>query len=380
MVDMLKRCMQRPFQNVNNVKGGSMKDHNEKISFFEKYSRKKFLAMMAALTGSIMIPKFIYDVFQGGDKLSAASVSSHTDRLGKVLPLRRLGRSGPTVTNLGVGGYHVGNASDRDAQAIIEKALEEGIRFFDNAPFYGGGIAEKKYGKFLTPKYRDSVFLMTKTLAGSKKSALADLDASLSRMKTDHVDLWQMHSLDSPGDVDSRIENGVLDAFLEAKQKGKVKYFGFTGHSSYKAHMRMLEMIKKYNFKMTSSQMPVNPADPHYKSFITNVVPKCVDAGIGVLAMKTLSDGRFFGGNRGWGRKNVSVKPIVPNILSVEDVLGFVWSLPVTTLISGMENAKQVSQNAALARKTWDWNQAERQKRIDAVAKIAGPDLEFYKN
>jgi aryl-alcohol dehydrogenase-like predicted oxidoreductase len=129
-----------------------------------------------------------------------------------------------------------------------------------------------------------------------------------------------------------------------------------------------------------SSLIHYNPADPHYESFVTHVVPKCVKAGIGVLAMKTLADGRFFGGNKGWRRTNVSVKPIIPAILSVEDVFGFVWSLPITTLVSGMESVQQVSQNAAIARKTWNWNQAERQKRIDAVAPIAGPDLEFYKS
>jgi aryl-alcohol dehydrogenase-like predicted oxidoreductase len=221
---------------------------------------------------------------------------------------------------------------------------------------------------------------MTKTLARDRQGALNDLDNSLSRMKTDYVDLWQVHSLDSPRDVEARVQNGVLDAFAEAQKKGKVRHIGFTGHNSYKAHLRMLEEIKKRDVKMTASQMPINPADPHYESFITHVVPKCVKAEIGILAMKTLADGRFFGGNRGWRRTHVSVKPIIPAILSVEDVFGFVWSLPITTLVSGMESAQQVSQNAAIARLTWNWNQAQRQKRIDAVARIAGPDLEFYKN
>jgi aryl-alcohol dehydrogenase-like predicted oxidoreductase len=181
--------------------------------------------------------------------------------------------------------------------------------------------------------------------------------------------------------VEVRVQNGVLDAFLEARRKGKVRYLGFTGHSYYKANLMMLEELKKRGVKMASSQMPVNPADPHYESFITHVVPKCVEAGIGVPAMKTLADGRFFGGNAGWRRTHVSVKPIIPVILSVEDVLGFVWStLPITTLVSGVENAGQVSQNAAIARKTWNWNQAELQKRINAVAHIAGGDLALYKN
>jgi aryl-alcohol dehydrogenase-like predicted oxidoreductase len=126
--------------------------------------------------------------------------------------------------------------------------------------------------------------------------------------------------------------------------------------------------------------MPVNPADPHYKSFITHVVPTCVEAGIGILAMKTLAYGRFFGGSNGWLHTDVSVKPAIPKVLSLEDVFGFVWSLPITTLISGMENVRQVSQNTAIARKKWNWNKMERQKRIDAVKPFAGPYLEFYKS
>ena len=221
---------------------------------------------------------------------------------------------------------------------------------------------------------------MTKTLARNRASALNDLDVSLSRMKTDYVDLWQVHALEGPEDVEMRLQNGVLDAFLEAREKGKVIHIGFTGHSSYRAHLKMLEEIDKRELKVAASQMPVNPADPHFESFVTHVVPVFVEAGIGVLAMKSLAYGRFFGGNKGWRRTGVSVKPAIPAAISVEDVLGFVWSLPVTTLVSGMESVQQVVQNTAIARKTWDWNQVERQKRIDVMAPFAGPDLEFYKN
>ncbi len=336
--------------------------------------RREFLATLAACTAGLMVPGMLYGA---GNILTASDLS--TDRLGQLLPLRKLGASGPSVTNLCMGGDHVGKLSDKDAQAMIEKALEEGIRFFDNAHIYVGGNAEECYGKFLTPKYRDVSFIMTKSTARDKQTALKELDESLSRMKTDYVDLWQIHAIDSPEDVEQRIQDGVLDAFLEAQQKGKVKNIGFTGHTSYKAHLKMLEEIKKRGIKMTSAQMPINPADPHYESFITHVVPKLVEEGIGVLAMKSLAWGRFFGGNIGWVRKDVNVKPIVPDVLSIEDVFGFVWSLPTTALVSGMETPEQVSQNAASARKTWNWNQAERQKRIDAVAPFSGPDLEFYK-
>ena len=353
-----------------------MKHENENAANLHTgFKRREFMAMLAGCTVGLMVPSLSH-----GEEKIAAATATRSDRLGTLLPLRKLGFSGPAVTNLGVGGAHVGSTSEKDAQAIIEKALAEGVRFFDSAPFYSGGRAEERYGKFLTPKYRDVAFIMTKTLATNRKSALKDLDTSLSRMKTDYVDLWQVHALENPKDVEERVQNGVLDAFLEAQKKGKVRHIGFTGHGSYKAHLKMLEELKKRGVKMAASQMPVNPADPHYESFVTHVVPKCVEAGIGVLAMKTLAYGRFFGGNKGWRRKEASVKPIIPAVLSVEDVFGFVWSLPTTSLVSGMESVQQVSQNAAIARKTWNWNQAERQKRIDAVAPIAGPDLEFYKS
>lgn len=353
-----------------------MKHENENADNQEpEFKRREFMVMLAGCTAGLMVPSLLH-----GEEKPVGATASRSDRLGKLLPLRKLGSSGPVVTNLGVGGDHVGNASEKDAQDIIEKALEEGVRFFDNAPLYSGGKAEERYGKFLTPKYRDVSFIMTKSLAKNRENALKDLDASLSRMKTDYVDLWQVHALENPKDVEERVQNGVIDAFLEAQKKGKVRHIGFTGHGSYRAHLKMLEELKKQGVKMAASQMPVNPADPHFESFVTHVVPKCVEAGIGVLAMKTLVYGRFFGGNRGWRRTESSVKPAIPAVLSVEDVFGFVWSLPITSLVSGMESVEQVSQNAAIARKTWNWNQAERQKRIDAVAPFAGPDLEFYKN
>jgi len=338
-----------------------------------KLKRRELIAMLAGFTASLTVSGYF-----NGENTAAANASA-SDRLGRLLPLRNLGSSGPAVTNLGAGGDHIGRASERDAQAIIEKALEEGIRFFDNAPLYSDGVAEERYGKFLTPNYRDVSFIMTKTLARNKEDALADLDASLSRMRTDYVDLWQVHALETPERVEERIRDGVLDAFLEAQEAGKVRHIGFTGHDSFEGHLTMLDEIENRGMRMAASMMPINPADPHFDSFITNVLPRCVEAGIGVLAMKTLVYGRFFGGTQGWRRTDVSLEPVIPAVISLEDAFGFAWSLPVTCLVSGMESVQQVSQNAAIARETWNWNQAELQRRIDALAPFAGPDLEFYK-
>lgn len=310
---------------------------------------------------------------------SSGAQAPPTDRLGTLLPQRRLGASGPMVTNLGVGGHHVGAVSERAAQALIEKALEEGVRFFDNAPLYSNGLSEERYGRFLTPRYRDVAFVMTKTLARDGEAARKDLDASLSRMKTEYVDLWQLHALESPADVDQRMESGVLDAFLEARAAGRIKHMGFTCHGSPAAHLRMLEVLQERGVTAVSAQMPVNPADPHHTSFVTQALPAAVAAGVGVLAMKTLAFGRFFGGNQGWARTHVSVPPAIPDALSLAEVFGFVWSLPITTLISGMESEEQVVENAALARKSWALEPAERQRLVDAMEPFAGLDLEFYK-
>ena len=171
-----------------------MKHENENAaSLHKRLKRREFITMLAGCTAGLMVPGLFH-----GEETIAAATASRSDRLGKLLPQRKLGSSGPVVTNLGVGGDHVGSASEKDAQLIIEKALEEGVRFFDNAPLYSSGKAEERYGKFLIPKYRDVSFIMTKTLATNRKSALKDLEASLSRMKSDYVDLWQVHALRFP--------------------------------------------------------------------------------------------------------------------------------------------------------------------------------------
>lgn len=326
--------------------------------------RRSFLHGLAGLTSGLMLT--------GADL--ASGPQSASDRLGELLPRRTLGRTGEAVTMLGVGGFHIGRMDDRDAQATIEAALEGGVRFFDSAESYQGGGSERTLGRFLTPKYRDVVFLMTKTTARDAETARRHLEGSLRRLDTDYLDLWQVHSISSPNDVDRRIENGVVEVARKAREEGKVRHLGFTGHRTPRAHAHMLEVADFYE----TVQMPINIADPtpEEKSFILNVLPEAVDRNVGVLAMKTLSNGGFFGGRR--HGEHGPHERIVPQRASIEEALHFAWSLPVSVLITGPDDVDQMKQKIALARSFQGMSEEERADLIDRAAEVAEA-VEFYK-
>jgi uncharacterized protein len=347
--------------------------------------RRQVLLSLAAMTGAVMGCWNRRGEGSGGlpgakGQTLPAAIKTTDDKLGPRLPLRRLGNTGVEVTMLGAGGAHIGDAKESDAQEIIETSLAEGIRFFDTANMYNEGLSEQRLGRYLVPKYRDHVFLMSKSLATSAKTATEDLDTSLRRCGCDYFDLWQIHALKDPEDADNRVANGVLDACERAVKEGKVKLLGFTGHANYKAHLRMLEHVKKRGLPMATAQMPINLVDPHYASFTTNVIKPCVEHGLGILAMKTLAFGRLLGKNLGWQRQDVKLTPIVPELVPLEQALSYVWSLPVSVLISGMENAKQVKQNAAIARTAGTLDDDARLKLIAAFESFGGRDIEFYKD
>lgn len=330
-----------------------------------KKDRRSFLRTLATITGGMMIST---NDIQG-------SFAAPKDRLGDLLPLRKLGKTGEQVTMLGVGGAHIGRADEKTAQAILEAALEGGVRFFDNAESYNSGVAEQKYGKYLVPKYRDVAFIMTKSTARNGKLAQQHLEDSLRRMKTDYVDLWQIHAVSSPADVDARIENGVLEVARKAKESGKARYIGFTGHADFHAHQRMLERTDI----LETCQMPVNCFDSTYKSFINNVLPTLVDRNMGILAMKTLSNGGFFGGTRHFtGGDNPK---LVPDILSLQEALHFVWSLPVSVLITGPDHVEMMREKIGLAKSFKQMREEDRLALIDKVADAGynGKLVEFYK-
>lgn len=337
-------------------------------------NRREVLKSLLGLTAALMTPELFGVVTSA---VPPATPAPTRDRFGELLPQRKLGRKGPMVTMLGLGGAHVGfMASDALAQKTIETAIAGGIRYFETASNYSQGRSETRYGQFLTPKYRDAIFLVTKTQSTDASRARRELDISLQRMKTDYLDLWHMHSLHSPEDVNRRIDAGVLDVLLDAKQKGKVRHLGFTGHVTPDSHLHMLARGAAKGDPFTASQMPINVLDPSYHSFILNYVPKAVAAGVGVLAMKTLSNGGFF---KGQGRLFTSGTKLIPDRLSVAEALYFVWSLPVSVLVSGADNPGMIQEKIDLARSFHAMDEQKRQALVLKVADLAGPSIETYK-
>ena len=324
--------------------------------------RRTFLETLSALTAGILLPAS-----------SPPGPHAARDRHGDVLPRRMLGRTGQAVTMLGVGGWHIGRMSEKNAQATIEAALEGGVRFFDSAEQYQRGGSERYLGKLLVPKYRDEVFLMTKTTATDAATARRHLEASLRRLNTDHLDLWQVHTITSPSDVDTRIAGGVLTVMEEAKAQGKARHVGFTGHARPSAHRRMLERTDLFE----TCQMPINVADVSYQSFIKNVLPVLVERNVGVIAMKTLANGGFFGGSR-HGQHGDNPR-VVPYRVSIREALHFVWSLPVSVVVTGPDDVAQMREKIGLARSFEAMAEPQRQALIDKVADMAGTRVEFYK-
>jgi aryl-alcohol dehydrogenase-like predicted oxidoreductase len=308
---------------------------------------------------------------------TAHAQTEERDRLGEILPKRKLGRTNHYVTMLGTGGYHVGWTTERDAQEVIEAALEGGVRFFDTAESYGAGMSETRYGKYLTPQYRDLVFLMSKSTGKDAKTVKEHLEGTLRRLKTDQLDLYQVHAISTPEDVDSRIQLGVLEVLLKAKEEGKIKYLGFTGHQNPFAHARMLELTKESDI-FDTVLMPVNVLDQSYFSFTQKIMAKALDRNMGILAIKSLADGRFFEKKEqgGW----TSNDPLIPNYLSIKEAMHFVWSLPVTVLISGNENATFMREKIALARSFAKLTDDQKTALINKVKTIAlTGKVEYYK-
>jgi len=309
---------------------------------------------------------------------------TESDRLGDILPQRQLIRNGEKVTTFCLGGYHLGLTDvPKEAQQMIERSLELGIRFFDNARGYNKGRSEEYMGKFLTPKYRKDVFLMTKAPAKTGDGVRKMLDDSLKALNTDYLDLWQIHALGSPEDVDDRINAGVLDAFLEAKEKGKTRYIGFTGHQNPVMVLHFLEFLDKRGLELDTCQMPLNVCDPSFESFEKHALPALLEKEYGVIAMKTMAGGSMMGGRIDTTPQDIATKDI-PDVVGLSDLTlanlhQYVYSLPVSSLCSGNRFLYELDENVAVLKNLKELSESDKQKLVAMAKPYAGMIVENYK-
>ena len=264
---------------------------------------------------------------------------------GELVPHRTLGRTGIQVSALGLGGYHLGSAkSQQEANDMVAAAMDAGVNFFDNAWDYHMGHSEEVIGIALKGK-RDKAVVMTKvcTHGRGKDVAMRQLEESLRRLRTDYLDVWQIHEVIYENDPDLIFApGGAAEALVEAKQQGKVRAIGFTGHKDPSIHLRMLS----HKFPFDTVQMPLNCLDATFRSFETEVLPEARRQGIAVLGMKSL------GG---------SGEIVTHGAATPAEALRYAMSLPVAATISGNESMEVLLQNLATARGFHPMSDAEMQ-------------------
>ena len=266
---------------------------------------------------------------------TAAGVAA-TGRFGhaasaQAVPTRALGRTGERVSSIGLGGYHIGKSSlsDQESIQLIRQAVDRGITFLDNCWDYNDGTSEVRMGKALDGGYRNKVFLMTKIDGRTKSSCAQQIDQSLQRLQTDHVDLMQFHEVIRLEDPDRIFaEGGAMEAMLAAKKAGKVRFIGFTGHKDPYVHLRMLNHAREHNFHFDTVQMPLNVMDAHFRSFTHEVLPVLNREGIAALGMKCFGDHFILESN--------TVKPM--------ECLHYCLNLPIAVQITGIDSTQILDQ------------------------------------
>jgi aryl-alcohol dehydrogenase-like predicted oxidoreductase len=280
------------------------------------------------------------------------------------MPMRKFGRHDVYISALGLGGHHLGDAEDEQtAMRIVHEAVDNGVTFFDNCWEYHRGKSELWLGKGLKGR-RDKVFLMTKVCTHGRDASLGMqmLEESLLRLQTDHLDLWQIHGVSFENDPALFIRpHGAAEALRKAKEQGKVRFVGFTGHKDPGMHLQMLET----GFPFDSVQMPLNCFDANFHSFETQVLPVLQQRGIAPLGMKPLS---------GHG------EPITNGVVTAEEALRYAMSLPVATTITGMDKLDVLHQNLKIAQGFQPMSPAEMQALRDRTRPMAGDArFELYK-
>lgn len=278
------------------------------------------------------------------------------------MPMVTLGKSGLKVSKFCLGGYHMRVRGEENAIRMIQHAVDElGVTFLDSAHKYHNGASDQAYGLALTGGRRQKVVLMSKAQLRDRDGAMRQLEETLKRMKTDYLDLWQCHEVSTHAEVDQIFgPKGALEAFVKAKEQGKVRHIGFTGHHDFTVHQRLLEGFDGWE----TVQFPVNLIDPHYLSFIRNFLPKARRKGLGIIAMKSNAIGNI--------TKN--------RIATIEECLRFTLSQDIDALVSGPETIEQLNQNVAIVTSFRKLPETELSRILDRTSRgKVGPEVETYK-
>lgn len=287
-----------------------------------------------------MVPQILQAVAQADDAATGqeptgsqqTSISTRNEnevRRGEML-YRPLGQTGEMISAIGLGGHHIGRQKEeQESLRIIHTAIDRGITFMDNCWDYNDGTSEVRMGKALRDGYRDKIFLMTKIDGRTAEAATKQIDESLKRLQTDHVDLLQVHEVIRLEDPDRVFAGGgAMEAIRKAKAAGKIRYIGFTGHKDPLVHLRMLEIADAHGFRFDAAQMPLNVMDAHFRSFEQKVLPVLVEKKMGVLGMKTMGDNVIL--------DSKAVQPI--------ECLHYALNLPTSTVITGIDSLAILDQ------------------------------------
>lgn len=323
-----------------------MKSGKQGTDFWATTLDRRQLLKTLGLAGSILA--------LGGPGRLAGALAPTGAATGDI-PTRALGTTGVKVSILCFGGAHWGRIEqDTEAIRVLHEAIDAGITFLDNAWEYNGGRSEELMGKALQGR-RQQVILMTKVCSHGrdKRVAMQQLEESLRRLRTDYLDLWQIHEVVYEDDPDRHfVSGGAAEALLEAKRQGKARFIGFTGHKHPAIHLKMLAQ----GFPFDSCQMPLNVFDGTYRSFEQDVLPVLNQRGIAPLGMKSLS------GN---------AEPIKQGIVTAEEAIRYVLSLPIASLVSGIDSRQVLQQNLDIARRFTPMTAADMQALRTRVARYA---------
>jgi predicted aldo/keto reductase-like oxidoreductase len=306
-------------------------------------SRREFLRTVAGLPAWVGLPAAL-GLF--GSRAAA-----------KEIPKRVLGKTGLNCTILGFGAAWLGlYKTEEPAIELAHRALDLGINFFDTARDYG--VSEERLGKALEGR-RKNVVLMTKVVSRPRKEAEQDLETSLQNLRTDYLDVWQIHSIQRPAEIDQIFgPNGSMEAAVAAQKAGKVRFIGVTGHVDPELN---LAALSHYDFD--TMQMPLNVVDRFYRSFEKTVLPELVKKNIGVLGMKSMAGARL----------------LQKGVAHTAEALPYVWSLPMHVLISGVQTNEQLDENAELARAFKPMSEKQKNALLERVKPMAGNEVEYYK-